>query len=76
MCQGYECRAVPLALVAVLPSFFEQLIAETFVLSVFLLEMWARMFFVGVFGMQWNMLMIIITHTPNRPFSCVVTVGQ
>ena len=35
----------------------------------------------GVFGMQWNKLImviiiIIITHTLNRPFSCVVTAGQ
>ena len=31
----------------------------------------------GVFGMQWNMIIItIITHTLNRPFSCVVTAGQ
>ena len=33
----------------------------------------------GVFGMQWNkliMVIIIITHTLNRPFSCVVTAGQ
>ena len=30
----------------------------------------------GVFGMQWNILIIIITHTLNRPFSCVVTAGQ
>ena len=30
----------------------------------------------GVFGMQWNILIIIITHTLNRLFSCVVTAGQ
>ena len=34
----------------------------------------------GVFGMQWNelimVIIIIITHTLNRPFSCVVTAGQ
>ena len=34
----------------------------------------------GVFGMKWNKLImviiIIITHTLNRPFSCVVTAGQ
>ena len=29
----------------------------------------------GDLGMQWNIL-IIITHTLNWPFSCVVTAGQ
>ena len=42
-------RAVPLALVAVLPSFFLQLITETLVLGVFLLEMWERMILCGCF---------------------------
>ena len=31
---------------------FKQLITETFVLGVFLLEMWARMILCGCFGMQ------------------------
>ena len=35
-------------------------------------------FLVGIFGMQWNIIIIIIiiTHTLNRPFSCIVTAGQ
>ena len=60
MCQGYEspCCAVSLALVAVYCKIFNSRL-----LGVFFLEIRSRMirtFLVGIFGMQWNILIIII----------------